>query len=115
MTWEDVVAIGQRLPGVEAGTSYGTPALKVKGKFLTRLRLEDDSLVFTDVPLDERELLLAMEPDLFHITPHYQDYPAVLARLSRIDEATIFKFLERRWRSVAPAKLRAAFDSASKA
>ena len=111
MTWEDVVAIGQRLPGVEEGTSYGTPALKVKAKFLTRLRHEDDSLVFTDVPLDERELLLAMEPELFHITPHYQDYPAVLARLSHIDEATVWKFLERRWRSVAPAKLRAAFDT----
>ena len=114
MTWEDVVAIGQRLPGVEEGTSYGTPALKVRAKFLTRLRHEDDSLVFTDVPLDERELLLAMEPELFHITPHYQDYPAVLARLSRIDEATAFKFLERRWRSVAHAKLRAEYDNATK-
>ena len=99
---------------MEEGTSYGTPSLKVKAKFLTRLRWEDDSLVFTDVPLDERELLLEMEPELFHITPHYQDYPAVLARLSHIDEATVWKFLERRWQSVAPAKLRADYDNATK-
>jgi hypothetical protein len=32
MNWEDVVAIARRLPEVEESTSYGTPALKVKGK-----------------------------------------------------------------------------------
>jgi uncharacterized protein YPO0396 len=38
MTFDDVCAIALAWPGVERGTSYGTPALKVKGKLLTRLR-----------------------------------------------------------------------------
>ena len=35
-----VVEIARRFPGVEESRSYGTPALKVKGKFLARLRSE---------------------------------------------------------------------------
>ena len=32
MTYDDVRAIALELPGVEEGTSYGTAALKVRGK-----------------------------------------------------------------------------------
>jgi hypothetical protein len=35
-TWDDVVAIGLRFPGVELATSYGTPALKIRGKGMCR-------------------------------------------------------------------------------
>jgi hypothetical protein len=105
MTWDEVVAIAKALPGVEEGLSYGTPGLKVRGKFLTRLRLEDDSLVFMEVGLDERELLLEADPQTFHLTAHYEPYPIILARLSHLDEATVRRFLERRWREVAPKRL----------
>ena len=37
-TWDDVVAIGLRFPEVEVATSFGTPALKVRGKGMCRLR-----------------------------------------------------------------------------
>ena len=43
--WDDVVEIAQRFPGVETAQSYGTPALKVKGKFMCRLRTNPDALV----------------------------------------------------------------------
>ena len=42
-TWDDVVAIGLRFPGVELATSYGTPALKVRGKGMCRLRTDPDA------------------------------------------------------------------------
>jgi hypothetical protein len=110
MTWDEVVDIAKALPGVEEGLSYGTPGLKVRGKFLTRLRLEDDSLVFLEVGFDERELLLEADPQTFHLTPHYEPYPAILARLSHLDEATVRRFLERRWRKVAPKGVVKDFD-----
>jgi len=81
MTWEEVCKIALSFPGVEEGASYGTPGLKVNGKFLTRLRAEDNSVVLVDVTFDEREMLMEAEPEVFHITPHYKDYPSVLARL----------------------------------
>ena len=110
MTWDEVVAIGLALPEVEVSTSYGTPALKVRGKFLTRLRSEDDSLVLVGVGFDEREFLIEAEPQTFHITPHYKDYPTVLARLGRVEAATVARLLERRWRAVAPKRVVTAWD-----
>lgn len=110
MTWDEVVAIGKRLPGVEESTSYGTPSLKAFGKFMTRLRTEDDSLVLTGVGFDEREMLMEADPETFHTTPHYKDYPSVLARLASVDPGTVFGFFERRWRAVAPKKAVKQYD-----
>jgi hypothetical protein len=111
MTWDEVRAIALAFPGVEEGTSYGTPGFKVKGKFLTRLRPEDDSLVLVDVGFDEREMLMEAEPETFHITPHYQNYPSVLARLASVDPGTLRNLFERRWRNVAPKRLVKAYDA----
>ena len=43
--WEDVTAIAARFPGLEESTSYGTPSLKVRNKFVCRLRADPDALV----------------------------------------------------------------------
>jgi hypothetical protein len=110
MIWDEVIAIALELPGVEVSTSYGTPSLKVKGKFLTRLRSEDDSIVLVDVPFDERDLLIEAEPQTFHTTPHYDGYPTVLARLAAVDAVTVRRMLERRWRHVAPKRMVQAYD-----
>jgi hypothetical protein len=113
MGWEDVVAVGLGLPGVEVSTAYGAPALKVRGKFLTRLRPEDQSVVFLEVGFDERELLLEMDPETFHLTDHYRPYPAILARVAQLQPDEARRFLERRWRKVAPKSLIKAFDAAA--
>jgi hypothetical protein len=110
MTWDEAVKLGCELPGVEEATSYGTPSLKAFGKFLTRLRSEDDSLVLVGVTFDEREMLIEAEPDTFHTTPHYKDYPSVLARLATVDPGTVRSFFERRWRDVAPKKAVKQYD-----
>ena len=112
MTWNEVLAIGLRLPGMEASTSYGTPALKVRGKLVTRLRVEDDSLVLHGVPPDEREMLIALDPQVFHVTAHYEGYPAVLARLATLEPERLWPFLVRRWKEVAPMRAVASFDEA---
>jgi hypothetical protein len=110
MTWDEVVKLGRQLPGVEESTSYGTPSLKAFGKFLTRLRSEDDSLVLVGVTFDEREMLMEAEPETFHTTPHYQDYPSVLARLGTVDPGTVRSFFERRWRATAPKRVVKQYD-----
>jgi hypothetical protein len=61
-TWDDVVALGARLPGVEVTTSYGTPALKVAGAFMCRLRTDPDALVLRVVDLGEREARCRASP-----------------------------------------------------
>jgi hypothetical protein len=97
------------LPGIEEGTSYGSPSLKVKGKFLTRLR-EPDILVVV-CPLDEKEFLIEADPAVFFETPHYKGWPAVLVRLSKIDREHLKERLERAWRLQAPKRMLAAYDA----
>ncbi len=92
-------------PGTEKGSSYGYPSYKVAGKFFTRLRDEDASLVMFVGSIDERDMLLAADPSVFHITDHYKDYPYVLARIAKIDAKRLQKMLERRWREIVPKKL----------
>ena len=101
MTFDDVRKFTLAWPEVEDGTSYGTPALKVRKKMLARLREDNDSLVIPGVPLDEREMLIESQPKIFYFTDHYRDYPIVLARLSKASRKTIEPFLRRRWRSLA--------------
>ena len=71
-------------------------------KFFTRLRAQDASAVIMDVHIDEREMLMEAEPGTFHVTAHYQDYPAVLARIESLHPGSLRNFLERRWRKIAP-------------
>ena len=111
MTRDEVRTMALSLQGVEEATAYGRPGFKAFGKFLTRIRDEDDSLVLSGVGFDEREMLIAADPETFHLTPHYQNYPTVLARLERIDPATARAMLVRRWRECAPKKLLKTLDS----
>ncbi len=104
LTWTDVVAIGLALPGMEEGTSYGTPALKVAGKLAVRLKEDGETLVLrTD--FDSRDLLLQADPACFFFTEHYRAYPMVLVRLAAAQREVIAPLLEEAWRQVAPKKL----------
>lgn len=105
MTWDDAVQLGLRLPGVEVSTSWSTPALKVGGKLMARLKEDGETLVLVRISFDQRELLMQVEPDVFFLTPHYQDYPSVLVRLPKAEPAMIEGLLEQIWREVAPRKL----------
>ena len=98
-------------PETEFTTSYGLPSYKSFGKFLTRLRKEDDSVVLGQVPFDEREMLCEADPETFHFTDHYKNYPCVLARLKALDAKTLRGYLTRQWRYNAPKKWLKAFDA----
>jgi hypothetical protein len=113
LTWDDVVALGARLPGVEVSTSYGTPALKVRGGLMCRMRTDPDALVVRVLDMGEREALLQGAPDAFFTIPHYDGYPYVLARLETVDRQELAELLEDAWRLRAPKRLVAEYDAAA--
>ena len=98
-------------PGVNESSHYGQPSIKAFGKFLTRLKEDGDSIVVSGIPFDERDMLIETQPDVFYITDHYRNFPSVLVRLSPSDSARVEAMLRRRWRELAPKKLRAQFDA----
>ncbi len=111
VTWEDVVAIGRRFPEVEEGTCFGTPALRVRGKFMCRLRTDPDALVVRVIDLADAQVLLLGKPDVFFSTSHYDGHPYVLVRLDVIGREDLAELLEDAWRLRAPKRLLAAYDA----
>jgi len=110
--WDDVVAAGLRLPGVEEGTSYGRPALKVRGKGMCSLRTNPDALALRVADHGEREMLLRSAPDVFFVTPHYAGYPYVLVRLEAVAPDELAELVEDAWRVFAAKRVVAAWDAA---
>jgi hypothetical protein len=79
--------IALAFPGGNEKPSHGKPSFFIDGKFFTRWRDEEDSIVLVVGSIDERDMLLA--------------------RASQIDGRTLRGMLERRWQGIAPKKLRA--------
>ena len=66
-----IASLASHLPGVEESTSYGTPALRVRKKLLARMKEDGETVVIPTGSIDEKEFLIATEPDLYFQTPHY--------------------------------------------
>ena len=95
------------LPEVTLGTSYGTPALEVRGKSFVRIR--QAGILVVMCALEEKEMLMEAEPDLYFETDHYKGWPAMLVRLAAINDADLTQKLLAAWRQKAPKRLAASF------
>ena len=107
VNFDSVRRLALALPGGEEGTSYGTPAFKVKGKLFARFHQDGETLVIR-VESRDREALLAEQPETFFITDHYLNYPWVLVRLSTVRADQLNDLLRQAWRLRAPKSLVAA-------
>jgi hypothetical protein len=94
MTFAQVRKIALSLERVEESTSYGTPAFKIGGKLIARLREEGDALV-VGTTFEERDEMLCADPATYYITDHYLKYPWVLVRLPRVSPDALRDLLAR--------------------
>jgi len=101
--FDTVRKIGLTLPEVEESTSYGVSSLKVRGKLLAcpaiNKSAEPGSLAVR-VSFDERNELIAGDPDVYYVTDHYINYPSVLVRLSHIRREALQDLLRMSWKYV---------------
>ena len=104
MTWDDMRALALALPGAEDSSSFRTPAIKIKGKLLARLR-EDGETVMIRCEFGQRDMLIQMDPAAFYTTDHYKDYQSVLVRLVAVRRDTLQDLLEWGWTIAAPKSL----------
>ena len=104
ITFATVRELGQALPGTEEGTAYGSPALKVKGRMFACIAIhrsaEPDTLAIR-MSFDERDLLIAEDPETYYLTDHYVDYPVVLVRLARTNRDLLRDLLRTGWKFVS--------------
>jgi|SRR4030095_563106 hypothetical protein len=112
--YDHVCKLALELPGVELSTSYGTPAIKVKGKFMARLRSESEGGLAIRCDFVDRQMLMQAAPEAFYLTDHYLDYPMVLINLAEVRRDALPDLIERAWRMSAPPKLVKEYDAARK-
>jgi len=111
LDFDAVRELALELPDVVDATGARGPAFKAHGKLLACAAIhssaEEGSLAVRFDP-SLRASLLAAEPDIYYVTPHYEPYPMVLVRLSRIRRATLRKLLGAAWLFVTakPARSR---------
>src|ERR1700733_13560339 len=103
MTFEAVRKIALALDDVEESTSYGTPAFKVRGELLARLR-DDIGALVVRMSMDDRQELIAADPETYFITDHYLNYPWILVNLARVHPDAMRDLLRAAWRSAAAEK-----------
>jgi hypothetical protein len=55
---------------------------------------------------DQRDEMIAADPETYYLTEHYVGYPCVLARLSRLHPDALHDLLLTGWRYVTSQKAR---------
>lgn len=94
------------LPGVAEGRSYGMPSFLLNGRFFARFRGDGTVLVLQLATIDDRDVLMQLEPRAFFFTDHYRDYPAVLIRLADVPSSLFADVVRQAWKHISalPAK-----------
>ncbi len=115
--FKQVESIGRALPDVEVTTTWGHPALKVRGKMFVCIAshksAEPDTLVVR-MTVADRDALVEEDPDTYYLKEHYVDYPCVLVRLSRVHPDALRDLVAGAHRYVASTRANPAARGASK-
>lgn len=94
------------LPGAFEQPSYdGQPSFRTKPRMFAWIRTDPRALVVWVPSLDDKEAMLATEPELFFTTPHYDGYPIVLVQLDALTPNRAAALLRNSYRLRAPRSL----------
>jgi len=87
---------------VHAVSSRGE-SLKVRGKLMACQAINKSAephSIMVRVSKTERKRLIASAPGTYYVTAHYEDYPAVLVRLSAVSRRDLKQLLKASWQFV---------------
>jgi hypothetical protein len=104
ITFNTVRELGLALPRTEECRYYRMPALNVDGEVFvvqTGHRSAEPNSVRVPVGFKERERLIAADPRVFYLKPHYEPYPVVVVRLDCIDRYALQRLLRSAYDAVS--------------
>ncbi|HEU5411548.1 MAG TPA: MmcQ/YjbR family DNA-binding protein [Candidatus Acidoferrales bacterium] len=107
LNFDTVRKIALEFPGVEEGTAYGSPALKVRGKLFACIpvnRSAEPNSLAVRVDISDRAQLLAEAPEIYYVTDHYIPHAVVLVRLSRVPPVVLRDLLAMSYKFVTATK-----------
>jgi hypothetical protein len=107
LTFADVRKIAMTLGGMQDATAYGAPCFKLNGRIVAckaiNKQAEPDSLMIR-LPIDQRDALIEEAPDVYYLKPHYEPWPCVLVRLSKVHRDALRDLLTGAWRQASAEK-----------
>ena len=119
-TRADVRRICLSLPETEEGKNHFAFSVRNRGKpkgfvwvWMERVnpkkaRVPQPKVIAVRVAnLDDKEILLSLDPEKFFTEPHYNGFPAVLVRLAAITVRELRPLITEAWRCQAPKDLAA--------
>jgi hypothetical protein len=107
ITWERVAELALELPEVEASSSWDRPSFKVRGRTFAGASRHEGAM-FARCDRDERPLLVASNPELYRLTPHFEASSAfLLVWLEHAEEDDVRERLLDAWLIQAPKRLAA--------
>ncbi len=99
------LAAATGLPEIVEGTSFDVFALRVRDKPFVRVK--DALTMVLSMPLEQKDLLLEVAPEIYYQTDHYKGWPGLLVRLDVIGDAELQGRIAAAWRYKAPKRLAA--------
>lgn len=101
--------MGLALPGTVQSVSWGSPSLKLRGKMYAVMashRSAEPGTLVVVLPIEQRDEIIAADPDIYYLTDHYVNYPSLLVRLKRIPDDALRDLLLAAWRMAGTGKPR---------
>ncbi|MEE1755210.1 MmcQ/YjbR family DNA-binding protein [Streptomyces sp. SP18CS02] len=110
VTADEVRSIALSLPGAVEKLSWGMPTFRAGQGGRVFASLDDDGRVMgVKCPEEDREELMAAEPEKFFLRQGHDDHYAWLrVRLAALDADELYAILVDSWRQAAPRALLAA-------
>jgi hypothetical protein len=87
LAWDIIREIGLTLPETEEGLAWGTPVLRTRGHIIAGIPIHksaEPGSLMVRVETTARDEMIAEQPDIYYTAAHYENYPCVLVRLSRV-------------------------------
>jgi hypothetical protein len=104
LTFAAVRELGLALPRAREARYFRMPALKVDDKIFavrTSHRSAERNSISVPVGFKRREELIAADPRVYYLKPHYEPYPVVLVRLDCIDRDALRRLLRSAYDAVS--------------
>jgi hypothetical protein len=104
LTFRDVRRIGLALEGVEEATAYGAFCLKVNKKMIACVAINkavEPNTLMIRMPIEQRDALIEEQPEVYYLKPHYEPYPCLLVRLSKVHRDALRDLLQGAWRQAS--------------
>jgi hypothetical protein len=109
---DDVRRIALALPGAYEQESFGgRPSWRTKPRMFTWIRDDPEALVVWVGSVDDKEALVASEPDTFSTAAHYDGHAIVLVDLGAVGVGEATELITESWRLRAPRALVEGWDA----